>query len=97
MKNANSIPSFDRKLLALAAILTIAALFTAVSCTIDNGKPAIDYEKAQSAILAATNVAIESKLSGNKPGEIKAKAIAAGLAALKTEPAPLEIETVESK
>lgn len=93
----NPIPSFDRKLLTFAAFLAFAALITATSCTIEQGKPVIDYEKANSAIVAATNVAIDSKLAGDNADQIKAKAIAAGRATLKTEPAPPEPQSVESK
>jgi hypothetical protein len=81
--------TINQRLCAFCLFLTIAALGAAVSACKSgaDGKPQVDYEKAQTAILATANAYATAKTSGN-PSTAKQAAVAAGLASLNTEPAP---------
>lgn len=90
MSNTNNTPktvSAIQKLCGIALFLIIAALTQIiVSCkNTPGGPPSVDFEKANAAITAATNAAIDGYASGLRTSQVKQKAISAGLATLKTE------------
>lgn len=91
--------AINQRLCAFCMFLTIAALGAAVSSckTGADGKPTVDHEKAQAAIFATANAYLASQGAGQSTAVAKQAAIAAGLATLKTEPAPVELPVTESK
>lgn len=85
----------DRILLSLL-VLIVASIIVACKTGAD-GKTTVDQEKLTTAFLAAGEAALTAKTSGASSGIAKQAAIQAGLAAIKTEPAPIELPVTESK
>lgn len=83
----------DRILLSLL-VLIVACIIVACKTGAD-GKPEVDYEKASTAIFATADAYLASQARGLPPSAAKNAAISAGLTALKTEPAPIELPVTE--
>lgn len=92
--------SINERICAFCLFLVITALGATIlpSCkTGSDGKTTVDQEKLTAAFLAAGEAALAAKTGGASSGIVKQAAIQAGLAAIKTEPAPVELPVIESK
>lgn len=98
MKTRNQ--AITQRICAFCLFLVITALAAVIlpACkTGADGKTTVDQEKLTSAFLAAGEAALSAKTGGASSAIVKQAAIQAGLAAIKTEPAPVELPVTESK